>query len=239
MSTNNLQPGSNFGTMSGMSTYREAGTVNILLVALIAAGVIALGLAGFGLWAFGSRQDYKNNSDKKSAAASAVTKEQTQKDDAAQYAEEAKNPLKTHVGPDAFGSVTIQYPKTWSGYVIEHNNNSGTPMNDYFNPDLVHDTTDVNNAYALRVQIVQTSYSQVMSAYKGLAESKKVAVAPYKLPKVPSVVGSRVDGQIAAQKQGSMIVLPLRNMTLEISTESQDFEPDFNTIILPNLTFSP
>ncbi|HEV7454129.1 MAG TPA: hypothetical protein VGO07_02615, partial [Candidatus Saccharimonadales bacterium] len=148
-----------------------------------------------------------------------------------------KSPLKTHVGPDTFGAVTVQYPKTWSAYVIENGN--AVPMNDYFHPDVVPDTSKATNAYALRVQIVQSTYSQVMVQYQSLAVAKKVTVTPYKLPKVPSVVGSRVDGQITAQKQGTMIVLPLRNVTLTISTESQDFENDFNNIILPNLTFSP
>ena len=218
---------------------RQAGTVNSLLVSLITSVVLVVGFAAFGVWAFMGRQDYKNNSDKKAAAASTQTKEQTQKEDAVQYAEQSKNPLKTHVGPDAFGSVTIQYPKTWSAYVTEHNNNSGVPMNDYFHPDVVQDTSNVTNAYALRVQIVNNTYSQVMAQYQGLAVAKKVTVTPYKLPRVPSVVGSRVGGQIAAQKQGIVVVLPLRNVTLEISTESKDFESDFNTFILPNLSFSP
>jgi len=235
MSINNLQPPSNFGTMSGMRN-NQAGFINALLIALIACGVALLALVGFGAWAYGSRQDYKLNSDKKSATAAAAAKEKTQAADAVLYAEQAKNPLKTHVGPDAFGSVTVQYPKTWSAYVIE---NSGTPMNNYFHPDIVPDTNKTTNAYALRVQIVQSSYAAVMTQYNGLAVAKRVTVNPYKLPKVPSIVGSRVDGQITAQKQGSMIVLPLRNVTLQISTESQDFENDFNTIILPNLTFSP
>jgi hypothetical protein len=236
MSTNNLQPARNFGTMSGMRN-KQAGFISSLLIALIATVVLFLVAAGFGAWAFGSRSDYKLNSDKKVAAAVKTAKESTRQEDDAIHAEQDKNPLKTHVGPDAFGSVAVQYPKTWSAYVIENGN--AVPMNDYFHPDVVSDTSKATNAYALRVQIVQSSYGNVMSQYNGLVVAKKVTVTPYKLPKVPSVVGSRVDGQITSQKQGSMIVLPVRNMTLQISTESSDFENDFNNIILPNLTFSP
>jgi hypothetical protein len=53
------------------------------------------------------------------------------------------------------------------------------------------------------------------------------------------VTGVRVDGQIADNIQGSMIILPLRDKTQEIWTESNSFLPDFNNNILPNLTFSP
>jgi hypothetical protein len=222
--------------MSGMRN-NQAGYINGLLIALIACGVLLLVFVGFGAWAYGSRQDYKLNSDKKSATAAAAAKEATQQADALLYAEQAKNPLKTHVGPDAYGAVTVQYPKTWSAYVIENGN--AVPMNDYFHPDIVSDSEKPTNAFALRVQIVQSTYSQVMTQYNSLAVAKKVTVIPYKLPKVPSVVGSRVDGQLTSQKQGSMVILPLRNVTLTISTESQEFVPDFNNIILPNLTFSP
>jgi hypothetical protein len=236
MNTNNLQPAPNFGTMSGMRN-KQAGFISSLLIALIVTVALFIAAAGFGAWAFGSRQDYKLNSDQKVATAVKSAKESTQAEDAATYAEQSKNPLKTHVGPDAFGSVAVQYPKTWSAYVIENGN--VVPMNDYFHPDFVPDTSKATNAYALRVQIVQSSYSNVMTQYNSLVVAKKVTVTPYKLPKVPSVVGARVDGQITPQKQGTMIVLPLRNLTLQISTEAADFENDFNNIILPNLTFSP
>lgn len=222
-----------------MRTNKQAGFVSGLMIATIGLSFLLLCVLGFAFWAFASRADYKNHSDQKSAAVSAATKEQTQKEDAAQYAEESKNPLKTHVGPDAFGSVTIQYPKTWSGYINETTSGSGLPMNDYFHPDVVNNTTDQNNAYALRVQITNTSYSGTMRQFQALAKNGKVKVTPYKLPKVPSIIGSRVDGQITASKQGSMVVLPIRNVTLQISTESDDFEGDFDNIILPNLTFLP
>lgn len=225
--------------MSSMKTNEEAGFISGLLLGLIATGFVLIMVLVFAVWAFAGYQDYKKNSDAKSAAAAAAMKEKTQKEDAALYAEESKNPLKTHVGPEAYGGVTVHYPKTWSAYIQEQTGGSGVPMNDYFHPDVVRSTQDANNAYALRVQIVNATYSTVMQQYQGSAQNKKVTVEPYKLPKVPSVVGSRVDGQITPQKQGTMIVLPLRNVTLEISTESNDFEADFNNIILPNLTFSP
>jgi hypothetical protein len=225
--------------MSGMSNNRQAGFVNSLLIPLIAVAVLLIAAGSFGLWAYNSRSDYKNHSDKKVADAVIVAKQQQSNADDTKYGEEAKNPLKTHVGPEAYGSITIQYPKTWSGYIIESATNNGTPMNDYFFPDVVPDITDQTNAYALRVQVVTQSYDQVMLQFNGPVQAGKATVQAYNLPNVPSVIGSRVDGQIASQKQGSMIVLPLRNVTLEISTEAQTFENDFNTKILPNLTFSP
>ena len=47
-------------------------------------------------------------------------------------------------------------------------------------------------------------------------------VAPFAAAKVPSVVGVRVDGQINSLKTGTMIVLPLRDKTIELWTEAQE-----------------
>lgn len=223
-----------------MKTYvNQVGAINALLIPLILVTLFFFGALGFGYWAFSSRQDYKNNSDQKSAAAAEVAVEQTKAADAKLYAEEAKKPLKTYVGPAAYGSVTIDYPKTWSAYVIESANQGGTPINGYFNPDFVPDVGSQNNSFALRVQLVTQPYDTVLRSFDGQVKAGNTTVAPYALPKVPNVVGSKIQGQIEANKKGIMVILPLRNMTLKIWTDSASFLPDYNDIILPNATFSP
>lgn len=233
--SNHLREGRNLDTMSSMSlNYRQGGYLNSLIVPLIAVAVLFLGAAGFGLWAFMERQDYKNNSDQKSAAAAAAQKQTTQAEDAAKYAEESKNPLKTFVGPATFGAVTIQYPKTWSGYIIQDEANN-TPLNAFFHPDVVPSFGN----YALRVAIVDQSYDKVLASYKDAISKGTVAVSAYALPKVPTITGSRVDGEIAKEKQGSLVLFPIRNVTLQVWTEASQYMNDFNTHILPNLSFAP
>jgi len=209
-----------------------------MLISLVVSIVLLIGFISFGVWAFMGRQDYKNNSDAKVAVAVAAAKRQTQATDAALYAEAAKSPFTTYTGPAQYGSVKVTYPKTWSAYAVE-NSNSSTPVNDYFHPAVVPDAAEKDNAYALRLQVTNTSYDQVLKQYQSSVQTGKVTIKPYSLPNVSSVVGSRVDGQITNTKQGSVIVLPLRNLTLEIWTESNTFLPDFNNTILKNLSFSP
>jgi len=222
--------------MSTMSTNRQGGYIDPLLIPLIAAVVLLVAAAGFGAWAFSSRQDYKNNSDQKATTASAAAVKVAQQQDATKYAEEAKNPLKQFVGPSQFGSITAKYPKTWSGYVIK---NTSTPLSAYFQPDVVGDVQDDDTTYALRIQVINQSYAQQLQNYDSLVQGKKVTASPFSFQKVPSVIGTRIDGQISNQNQGTVIIMPLRNLTMLVSTESQDFEPDFNNIILPNFSFSP
>ncbi len=218
----------------------QRGAASPLLLSFIMVIVLFIGAASFGVWAFMGRQDYKKNSDQKVATASAETKKQVQDEDAAKYAEEAKNPLKTYTGPTAFGSVSLQYPKTWSAYMAEAKTvQSSQPINGFIHPNVVPDISNPENSFALRVQIVSQPYDNVLTQYNSLAVTGKVVVQPYTLPKVPTVVGTRINGQIEATKQGSMVVFPLRNLTLKVWTQSADYIPDFDTIILPNLSFSP
>jgi len=96
-----------------------------------------------------------------------------------------------------------------------------------------------NAVFALRVQVVQDTYSSVLSQAQNSVQNKQATVAPFSLPRVSSVVGAMVSGTLPNQRTGTMVILPLRNMTLEIWTESTNFQDDFQNIILPNFTFAP
>ncbi len=225
-------------TMSSMSTNNQGGYVSTTLVSLIVVSVLLAGSLGFGTWAFLSRQDYKNNSDQKSEKAADDRQKATEESDAVKYAEAAKNPLTSHKAPDQYGGVTVQYPKTWSGYVVEGGAGS-VPVDDYFHPAVVPDATERDNAYALRVQIEDKKYDAVLKTYQSDVEQKRLVATPYALPKVPNTIGTRLNGEVSQGKQGSLIILPVRNMTLKIWVEAPTYLADFNNIILPNLVFSP
>lgn len=201
----------------------------ILLIASIA----------FGAWAFSGRQTYKNNVDQLITTAVNTAKQQTEVSDATQYAKEAEQPLQTYRGPGAFGSLVLSYPKNWSAYVIESANNGSTPVNGYFQPGFVPDTSNQANAFALRIEVLQQTYDQVVAQYNSQAMGGSISVTPYSLPLVPSVVGVKVSGQLTSTKSGIMVILPIRALTAEIWTEAPQYESDFNTNILPNLSFSP
>lgn len=224
--------------MSTMDRLHERGAINILLMPLILVAVLFVAATGFGIWAFGSRTDYKNNSDQKVAAGVDEAIKATEAADAVKYAEEAKKPYDTYIGPAAFGNITVSYPKTWSAYVVEAES-GGSPVNAYFNPKFVPSAADRDSTFALRVELVSQSYDKVVQSFSSQIKTNKVTVEPYKLAKVPSVVGSRIEGQITSTKQGSMVIVPLRNMTLKIWTESNDFKADLDTHVLPNLSFVP
>lgn len=217
----------------------EQGSADVLLLSVITLAVLFVGAASFGTWAFMGRQDYKNNVDAKIAVAVTNNKKTVQAEDAAQYAEAAKSPVRVYAGPDSYGSVKVSYPKTWSVY--SEASSTSNPMDVYFHTDYVP-SADSKQTYQLRVQIVPRSYDRELSSYSGLISKGTVTATAYSLPKVSDVIGSKLSGAIvqgSKDARGVMVLVPLRDKTLKVWTESNDYLNDFNTYVLPELTFSP
>lgn len=211
----------------------ENGAINTVLVSLILAILLLLVAVGFGSWAYMSRQDYKENSDKKSdkAVTLAIKETETKKDN--EFLEKEKEPLRDYKGPAGLGSITYKYPKTWSATVKD----SDSEMSLIMHPLVV--PTNEKQVYALRVEVINQTYDKVVSQQDPNVKKGVVSATPYSLKSLPNVVGIRFDGQLTKEKNGSMIMLPIRDKTLRISTESQDFKGDLDKIILPSFSYSP
>lgn len=209
----------------------------LLLIGMIVAVVLFLAAAGFGFWAFGERNDFKNNVDKKAnvIANEAVKVSNAKKD--AELVEKEKNPLKKYQGPPAFGSLDISYPKTWSAYVIQ-DDKSSVPVDGYLHPDYVPGVLS-GTAYALRFRVTSQAYAQELKQFDGKSKSGKVKITAYVPKNVAGVNGSRIEGEINTGQKDYMIMVPLRDKTLKIWTETPSFLNDFDKIILENLKFVP
>jgi hypothetical protein len=214
------------------------GAINIFLIPFILVSLFFIAASGVAYWAYQERQDYKDHSDKKVAAAVEVAKQEeaTAKDKA--FVEKEKQPFVIYDGPSQYGSVKVTYPKTWSVYV-DSTGEGEPPVEVYFHPKVVPSTKSQHNAFALRVDVVSRSYADVMKSLGGYVTQNQAKVTPYAFPKVQNIVGSRVEGKISATKTGSMIVVPMRDKTLKVWTEADQFKGDFDNIILANFSFSP
>lgn len=215
----------------------QRGMINTLLIPLIVTIVLLLFTAGFAIWAFMGRQDYKDNVDAKIATATAVAvkEAETKKDN--EFIEREKQPLRDYKSPSQTGSILIKYPKTWSAYVDETGKGS-SELDGYFHPSFVPGTQS-DTSYALRLQVVNKSFSDQIKTYDTNVKNGKLSAQPYQPVNVANVVGSRLEGEIASGKQGVVILLPLRDKTIVLSTESDQYKADFDNNILPNLTFTP
>lgn len=221
-----------------MKSLKDEGGFNLLIVPLVIVTIMFIGVALWTVSIYGKEQDYKNNSDKKVAAAVEVAKKDTATAKDNEFVEKEKQPLRTYQSPSTSGSVTIMYPKTWSAYVTESSAQGSSPVDGYFHPSFVPGMQS-GTAFALHVQVLAQSYDQVMQQWSSKLKTGKVKITPFRATKVPSVLGSRVDGEIDTNKQGSVVILPMRDKTLVVTTQSPAFEDDLNNNILPNLNFTP
>ncbi len=205
-------------------------------------GLALFGALGFGFWANQGKADYQNNFDTKVASSVSEALAKQEEELGQKYNDEAKKPNKTFKGPVTYGSIVFEYPKTWSAYVDL--SSSSQPINAYFHPNEVPGVSgqsDIN--YALRVELVDNVYSQVIQELStGLKEGSVTANAfvPEKLKSIPNVQpGTRFDGAIEDKVDGAMVAIQTRDKTLKIYTQSKDYLNDFNNVVLPSLTFAP
>lgn len=207
------------------------------LIPFILSTVLVVIFLALFIWAYLGMQDYKKNVEPKIASAvkTAVQEESSRKDN--EFIEKEKSPLKTFKGPDTFGGISFSYPKTWSAYVITAEK-SGTNVDGYFHPDVVPDIAG-KTAYALRVRVLDKTYDQHLKSLEGKVRQNKITLVAYTPSKQKGVTGSRVDGEVNVGQKDHMIILPLRDKTIEISTESDQFKDDFEKIILESLNFTP
>lgn len=218
---------------SNMHKLNEEGS---LLVPLIAVSVLLLSSLGFGFWAFAGRQDYKNNVDAKIQEAVVAANETLTAEKDAEFAEKEKSPFVTYAGSATYGALTITYPKTWSAY-IDETGKGATPLSGYMHPRFVPATNSDTN-FAFRFEVVDTAYDTVLKTFDSGVRTGKVSVNAYRAPKVDSVLGARIEGEIISRKQGVLVLLPIRDKTIKVWTEGQEFRADFSAI-LEALSFVP
>jgi hypothetical protein len=235
----NLPASQGIVTISDMSKRSsQSGEVDLWLIMFIVVTILFLASVSFAVWAFAGRQDFKSHSDQKVSAAVTVAKQQEDSVKNLQFAQQEKQPYKTYVGPEAYGTLQITFPRTWSAYV-DSSGQGSQPLDGYFNKDIVLSIVAQSSAFSLRVQVVPTSYTSYLNNITSLQQSGLVKVSAFSFPKLPAIVGVRVDGQVEDRKTGSMIIMPLRDKTLKLWTDAPSYIDDFNNIILPNFTFSP
>jgi hypothetical protein len=216
-----------------MNSSRSAGFVPISIILNVVLTVLILGIGGFAVWAYMGYQDHKDNVDAKVTAAVKEAKSLQKKEDDAAFAEQEKLPTRQLVGPDELGSVTLDYPKTWSVYV--GSNGGAQPTYEaYLYPGAVPPTNS-NTPNALRVSVTNSSYESTLQQLDQNLKNGDLKASSITLN---GVTGVRFDGKISLNVQGSMVVFKVRDKTLKVYTESETFRGDFDKTILPSLKFN-
>jgi len=204
----------------------ESGAANIWLIVSIVCIVTTIGLGvAFG-WALMNYMDQKNNVDTKvSAAVTSAVKKQADSD-AATYEAEEKKPNRTFAGPEDFGAVSFDYPKTWSTYIANDASSGGT-YQAYLHPVAVPQVL-ATTQFAVRVSIETKDYDSVLTNYAALVKKGDLKSSTVKINGVDS---TRLDGSFSKDLRGSAVVFKLRDKTVTIRTDAETFKADFDALI--------
>ena len=191
-----------------------------------------LATSGFGVWAYLEREDYKTNSDSKvSVAVAEAVKKQADKD-AAAFLEKEKQPNRQFVGPDDYGRLAFDYPKTWSVYEAK-DALSGGSYEAYLNPGVVPVVANAQQ-FALHVTIEERDYDKVVDSYKRQVSEGDLKSSAIKINEQN---GTRLDGSFTKDIRGSAVIFKIRDKTVTIRSDAETFKEDFDALIL-TITFN-
>jgi hypothetical protein len=203
----------------------ERGAANIWLILTIVLAITTVGLgAGMGV-ALSNYLDQKNNVDTKVSTA-VTTAVKTQSDaDSAKFEAANKLPYLTFSGPEDFGSLSFNYPRTWSTYIAKESSTGSFEA--YLNPVSVPTVND-STQFALRVDIETEDYDSALSYYTSLVKDGSLTSSTVKIDGVDS---TRLDGNFNDSIRGSAVLFKIRDKTVTIRTDADTFDTDFNAII--------
>lgn len=204
----------------------ERGAVSVWQIVAISSIVVALAVAGVMIWALVNYFDQKNNVDTKVATQVATAKKEQADSDEAKFTEREKEPNRAFAGPDDYGSVSFNYPKTWSVYVDE-DASSGDNYEAYLNP-IVVPPISASQQFALRVTIETKEYDQVIKSYESLVKKGDLKSSAVKAGEDN---GTRLDGAFSKDIRGSAVIFKIRDKTLTIRTDADTFKGDFDSLI--------
>lgn len=215
----------------------QRGVAAGVVLGFVVLGVLCVGFMALSAWAVGERSTYKNKSDQLVASAIEANTTEVKARLEKEFAEKEKSPLETFVGPEEYGSIRVVHPKTWSIYAVK--GDGSNPLDVYMDQGVVQSVDAEGATYALRLEVVDTSYASTLQSISSGVANGQTKVSPYKLPKNSKIIGSRIEGQLEDQKKGVLVVLPLRDKTIKIWTEGDKYKTDFDDIVMKNLTFVP
>lgn len=208
----------------------QSGIMNPLAIPLVLAVLVLIAASVMAVVFYTKFIEQKDNNQPIIEAAVTKAQDAQKQKLEADFTEREKIPTKSYVSPAELGTVRLSFPKTWSSYV-DTTKTGG--MEYYGHPNFVP-AKNVN--YALRMSVVDKPFSSEVKSYDNLVKKGELKATAVR---VSGTTGTRLDGFLERDQEGSMVIFPLRDKTLRVWTESKEFAEDYNKIVLQALTFIP
>lgn len=214
---------------NAMTMYRhkhEQGGISGSMIAIIGLIVLVLITGSAAIWAYLNYTEQKTDVDGKINLAVAQAKKDQSEVEEAKFLEREKEPLREFVGPDDFGRLTFNYPKTWSAFIDNDGARSGS-YEAYLSPVVVPPISNTQQ-FSLRVVIEQEDYDQVVKSYAALVKKGDLRSSA---TSANGNNGTRFDGNFSKDIRGSAVIYKIRDKTVTLRTDADTFKPDFEKLI--------
>lgn len=196
------------------------------MIAIIGLSLFVVAAAGAAIWAYMNYTEQKSNVDGKIEVAELNARRDQSEIEAEKFAQREKEPNRQFVGPDDYGRLIFNYPKTWSAYVARDVSRGGT-YEAYLNPITVPPVSSTQQ-YALRVLIEERDYDQTVKQYENLVKKGDLRTSAVS---ANGHSGTRLDGNFTKDIRGAAVIYKIRDKSLTIRTDADTFKPDFENVI--------
>ncbi|HSX41179.1 MAG TPA: hypothetical protein VLF21_00880 [Candidatus Saccharimonadales bacterium] len=209
----------------------NGGRVNLHIVLTIFLG---LGMVLFGVLAvIAYNHDAvttANLNDTVSRAKAAAAADQKKLDDAANI-KANELPYRTYTALPVDGGFSLNIPKSWSLYAGHNSTDSVVQLDLIADLDVVNNylNNKVINTHAFHLQLLNKTQTNVIRSYDDKIKKKDVSS---KTVQVSGINATWLEGAIDDQRHnGVVVILPIRDKTMVISTDSHDYLSEFNNIL--------
>ena len=213
----------------GVNAAGKKDTTLIETIILIVVCVIAAIAIVFAVIFFMQYNELNTNAESAKNVAVADAIEKTKEEDNAKFIEERKLPYKKFTGPSDYGSISFEYPNTWSVYIA----NDGTNNSDfvsYFRPSQVDPIEKEESRFALRFKILNQQITSVQSEYDSKLEEGEVTASAFNADN-NKLTGTKYVGKISEKIDGIVVLIKVNDKTVVLQTDAQVYAQDFETLL--------
>ena len=223
----------------------ESGAIDGKIIGIVLLSILFLAAGSAAIWAYMNYMEAKQNVDSKVEAATAEAVRTQQEKDEASFLAREKEPMRTFAGPDDYGHLTFDYPKTWSVYQATEPNRSGATFASYLSPmvvppvpsnalnDLVASSKASPSAsavskFAVRLKIESKLYEDSLKSYDSLLKTGQIKSSAFSNG---NITGTRYEGRFNNDISGVAVVIKMRDRTLTMRTDADVFKEDFEKLL--------
>lgn len=234
--------------MSSMNTKRarERGIIDIKIFSIVLLSILFMTVGSLSIWLYFQYDDAKTDVDAKVTEAVGAAKLEEKKKNEEEFIAREKEPNRTFAGPDDYGHLTFDYPKTWNAYQdTDVSGGGGATYTAYLHSgiippvpvnaaeDLIANTKPtpsqkIVSKYALRVKIKQKLYDDTLKEYDPLLKTGQIKSQAFTNDN--GVVGTRFEGRFNNDIRGIALVIRMRDRTLTMRTDADVFAEDFDKL---------